>query len=158
MKLISTVAILIALAIPLPSQCGGSRSKYMASSVAEDAIRAVLNAQVEAWNRHDLEGFMAGYWHSPDLTFFSGDTRTSGWDGALARYRQSYAAPGKEMGTLSFSDLQIELLAPDSAFVRGRYHLVMTGGKNPEGLFTLIWRKVPEGWRIIHDHSSSAAN
>lgn len=120
------------------------------------AIRAVLNSQVAAWNRHDLEAFMAGYWHSKDLTFFSGGTATSGWDGALERYRRSYQAAGKEMGVLSFSDLQIEMLGSDSAFVRGRFHLVMSDGKKPEGLFTLVWRKFPEGWRIIHDHSSSA--
>jgi beta-aspartyl-peptidase (threonine type) len=124
---------------------------------SEEAIRAVLKSQVDAWNRHDLEAFMAGYWNSPDLTFFSGGTETSGWAGALERYRKNYQAAGKEMGTLSFSDLKVVVLAPDAAFVRGRYHLIMSDGKKPEGLFTLVWRKFPDGWRIVHDHSSSAS-
>jgi ketosteroid isomerase-like protein len=59
------------------------------------------------------------------------------------------------MGTLSFSDLQVQFLGPDSAFVRGQFHLAMPDGKQPRGLFTLIFRKFPEGWRIIHDHTCS---
>lgn len=119
----------------------------------DPAIRAVMDAQVAAWNHHDLEGFMAGYWKSPDLTFFSGATETQGWEPTLERYRRSYQAEGHAMGTLSFSDLQIQILAPDAAFVRGKFQLVMPDGKQPHGVFTLIFRKFPEGWRIVHDHT-----
>lgn len=117
------------------------------------AIMAVMDAQVSAWNHHDLEGFMAGYWKSPDLTFFSGTTETQGWEPTLERYRRSYQAEGHAMGTLSFSDLQIEPLGAESAFVRGKFQLAMPDGKQPHGVFTLILRKFPEGWRIVHDHT-----
>ena len=120
----------------------------------DGAIRAVLQAQVAAWNRHDLESFMAGYWKSPDLTFFSGATATQGWEPTLERYRQRYQANGAAMGKLEFSDLSVEQLCPDAAFVRGHWHLTMADGKQPHGLFTLVFRKFPEGWRIVHDHSS----
>ena len=119
-------------------------------------VEPVLRAQQEAWNRHDLVGFMDGYWKSTELTFFSGAQRTSGWQGALDRYRKAYQSEGKEMGKLEFSELQIETLAPDAAFVRGSWHLTMTDGKTPHGLFTLIFRKSPEGWKIVHDHTSAA--
>ena len=119
------------------------------------AIRAVMDAQVAAWNHHDLESFMAGYWKSPELTFFSGTTETQGWEPTLERYRKSYQAEGHSMGTLSFSDLQIETLAVDAAFVRGKFQLTMPDGKQPHGVFTLIFRKFPEGWRIVHDHTCS---
>jgi ketosteroid isomerase-like protein len=115
----------------------------------------VLQAQQDAWNRHDLKGFMSGYWNSPDLTFFSGAQRTSGWQGALDRYRKNYQEQGKEMGKLEFSDLRIEPLSDDAAFVRGAWHLTMSDGKTPHGLFTLIFRKFPEGWKIVHDHTSA---
>lgn len=124
----------------------------MAESAA--AIRKVMDAQVAAWNSHDLEGFMAGYWNSPELTFFSGGTVSHGWQAALDRYRKSYRATGKEMGKLEFQDLQVEMLGPQSAFVRGRFVLTMSDGKQPRGLFTVVFREFPEGWRIIHDHSS----
>ncbi len=155
-RLVLVAATIVMLTGILAAQCGGSRGQMMSHDNGEAAIRAVLDSQVSAWNRGDLEGFMTGYWNSPDLTFFSAGTQTSGWDAALERYRKGYQAPGKEMGTLSFTDLKIVMLAPDAAFVRGRFHLVTTDGKNPEGLFTLVWRKFPEGWRIVHDHSSSA--
>jgi ketosteroid isomerase-like protein len=120
------------------------------------SIAQLLRTQQDAWNRHDLEGFMAGYWNSPDLTFFSGVQRTSGWQGALDRYRKVYQGEGKEMGKLEFSGLQIEPFGSDSAFVRGAWHLTMSDGKTPHGLFTLIFRKFLDGWKIIHDHTSAA--
>ena len=121
---------------------------------AEDAIRAVLDAQVVAWNKGDLDGFMKGYWNSDKLTFFSGATKTSGWKATLERYQKKYKAEGKEMGKLTFSELEIDVLGPDSAVVRGRWQLVLSKEK-PGGLFTLIFKKVPDGWRIVHDHTSN---
>ncbi|HEX7960973.1 MAG TPA: nuclear transport factor 2 family protein [Terriglobales bacterium] len=122
---------------------------------AEQQITATLHAQVEAWNRGDLDGFMHGYWNSPDLTFFSGATVTKGWQPTLDRYRKRYQSAGNEMGKLDFDDLQITLFDADSAIVRGRWKLTMSNGKQPGGLFTLILRRKPEGWRIIHDHTSA---
>ncbi len=118
------------------------------------AIRKVIDDQQAAWNRKDLEGFMSGYWHSPELTFFSGAHESKGWQAALDRYKKNYQGAGHEMGTLEFANLRIEMLGPESAFVRGEFHLKMSDGKTPQGLFTLIFRKFPDGWKIIHDHSA----
>jgi len=125
------------------------------------AVEQVLNSQVEAWNRHDLEAFMAGYWNSPELTFFSGANVTMGWESTLERYRKRYQSEGHKMGKLDFSDLNIEPLGTEAAFVRGAWHLTLADGKTPpekapHGRFTLIFRKFPEGWRIVHDHTSAA--
>jgi ketosteroid isomerase-like protein len=120
------------------------------------AVEQVLHTQQDAWNHHDLDGFMAGYWNSADLTFFSGAKQTSGWQATLDRYKATYASPGHEMGTLEFSGLRIEMLGADAAFVRGAWHLTMPDGKTPHGLFTLVFRKFPEGWKIVHDHTSAA--
>src|SRR5579863_8627216 len=98
------------------------------------AVEQVLRAQQEAWNRHDLDGFMAGYWNSADLTFFSGAKQTAGWQATLDRYKATYASPGHEMGKLEFSNLRIVMLSEDSAFVRGAFHLTMPDGKTPHGL------------------------
>ena len=127
----------------------------------EEGIKHVLLSQVEAWNHGNLEGFMRGYWHSPDLTFFSGATVTQGWEPTLARYRQRYQAEGKEMGKLEFQDLNIDLLSRRSAVVTGKWQLTMSGGKAPDGkqphgLFTLVFKRLPGGWKIVHDHTSAA--
>jgi ketosteroid isomerase-like protein len=120
----------------------------------KSAIRVLLAKQVDAWNRGDLEGFMAGYWKSPQLSFISGTTETRGWEPTLERYQKKYQGEGKEMGKLDFFDLRVEMLGPEAALVRGHWHLKMKNGQEPGGLFTLILRKFPEGWRIIHDHTS----
>jgi len=140
------------LVAPVP---GAAKQKDTADLLAAQAIRRVLDRQVEAWNRRDLEGFMQGYWHSSDLTFYSGGTTVSGWDETLARYRNRYQSAGAEMGKLEFLDLKIELLGPSAAFVRGRFHLKMSSGESG-GLFTLTFRKFADGWKIIHDHTSTA--
>ena len=119
-------------------------------------IRQVLSQQQRAWNNHNLEAFMNAYWNSPKLTFFSGAEAAHGWRAALDRYRKKYQSEGNEMGQLAFSDLRIESLGPDSAFVRGSWKLTLSNGKTPRGLFTLIFRKFPQGWKIIHDHTSAA--
>ncbi len=121
----------------------------------EQGIKHVLVSQVEAWNHHNLQNYMAGYWRSPDLTFFSGATVTKGWEPTLDRYRQRYQSAGKEMGHLDFQDLDIDLLSRRSAVVTGRWQLTMSDGKTPHGLFTLIFKRFPEGWRIVHDHTSA---
>lgn len=121
-----------------------------------DAIRALLDRQVADWNKGDLEGFVDGYWRSPELVFQSGGDRNDGFDAMRDRYRRRYTGKGNAMGKLAFTGLEVVPLGPDSAFARGRWGLTMPDGKTPGGLFTLILRKLPEGWRIVHDHTSSA--
>jgi beta-aspartyl-peptidase (threonine type) len=123
---------------------------------AKAAVEHVLRVQQEAWNRRDLEGFMAGYWNSPELTFFSGAKENHGWQAAIDRYRAVYAGPGHEMGKLDFSGVRIEMIGADAAFVRGSWQLTMSDGRTPHGLFTLVFRRFPAGWKIVHDHTSPA--
>jgi uncharacterized protein (TIGR02246 family) len=118
-------------------------------------IRAVLNAQVEAWNRGDLERFMHGYWNSPHTAFVSEDGMRRGWSALLERYRRTY--PDRQaMGKLRFSDLEVRLLCPRIALAIGRFDLERAQDRR-HGFFTLILRRLPEGWRIIQDHTSAAA-
>lgn len=119
--------------------------------------RALLAEQEAAWNRGDLDEFMAGYWNDERLTFSSGGIVTRGWQGTMARYQKRYRAEGKEMGTLTFSELECEPLAADVVLARGRWALVFAKSDDrPSGLFTLVVRKLPDGWRIVHDHTSAA--
>jgi len=119
-----------------------------------DAIKAVINAQRDAWNRGDIQGYMEGYDKSDNTVFVSGDNVTRGWNTVLERYKKTYDSREK-MGQLEFSDLEITLLSEDSAVVLGRW-LLKRSGDEPHGRFTLIFKKTKSGWRIIHDHTSSA--
>lgn len=123
-----------------------------AKTMAERDITALMDAQTKAWNAGDLEGFMAGYWRSPQMTFVSGDSVARGWQAALDRYKKNYDSKEK-MGTLTFSNLEIRLISRTYATVLGSWSLAREKD-NPKGKFTLIFRKFRDGWRIIHDHSS----
>jgi ketosteroid isomerase-like protein len=123
---------------------------------AEEGIKHMLVSQIEAWNHGQLETFMQGYWHSPELTFFSGATVTKGWEPTLQRYRDRYKSQGKEMGQLQFQDLNIDVLGRRSAVVTGKFQLTMSNGSTPHGLFTLIVKRMPAGWKIVHDHTCAA--
>jgi beta-aspartyl-peptidase (threonine type) len=143
---------IVCLVFLLPTRGDDKSANSMKAEAA--AIRRVLDDQAEAWNRGDLEGFMAGYWHSPQLTFFSGKDRASGWQATIERYRKRYQAEGREMGKVGFTEIEIEPLSSESAYVRGRWKVV-NSKETLGGLFTLVFKKQPEGWRIVHDHTSS---
>lgn len=117
------------------------------------AIVTVLTSQQEAWNRGDVDAFMAGYWRSLKLTFSGSSGVSRGWDGVLARYKKNY--PDRlAMGHLDFSDLEFRFLGVDHALVLGRWHLKREKDE-VGGVFSLVWQRFPEGWRIIHDHTSA---
>lgn len=118
----------------------------------ESDIKLVMNEQTAAWNRGDIDGFMIGYWNSEKLIFASSDGVTRGWQPTLTRYKKSYDSRAK-MGTLTFSDLEVNVISKDAAVVLGSWAL-QREKDNPKGKFTLIFRKFKDGWRIIHDHTS----
>jgi len=124
------------------------------SQNATAQIRSVLRAQQDAWNRGDIDGFMNGYARSASTVFVSEDTIRHGWETVRERYRKKYSDRAK-MGTLAFSDLEIMLLSPDAGVVLGRWSLKRANDQ-PHGRFTLIFKRLPEGWRIVQDHTSSA--
>jgi uncharacterized protein (TIGR02246 family) len=131
-----------------------------AQSVDEAAIRAVMAAQSAAWNRGDVTAFMQGYEDSPETTFV-GTSIGKGFEPILKRYQANYSSAA-QMGTLTFSHVDVRML-PDScgraeyAVVTGNFHLERTQrgvGSKDDGLFSLVWRKGPQGWKIVLDHTS----
>jgi ketosteroid isomerase-like protein len=121
---------------------------------ASTEILRILQAQAEAWNRGDIDAFMQTYAPVDDLRFASGGTVTYGWKPTLQRYKQRY--PNRAaMGTLAFSGLTVTELSPDAALVFGHWQLTRATD-TPHGLFTLLVRRTPAGWRIFADHTSSA--
>ena len=142
---LATIAVLTTYAV--------TQTKSRTRTQSAAAIRAVLDAQRDAWNRGDVEGYMDGYERSAETVFVSGDDVIRGWQTVTDRYKKIYNTPEK-MGTLTFSDLEITPLENNAAVVLGRWHLKRSGDE-PHGRFTLVFRRTKAGWKIIHDHTSS---
>ena len=123
------------------------------ASAEEAAVRQILATQVEAWNRFDLDEFMASYWKSPQLRFTSGGSVRRGWQATLDRYRTTYP-DASAMGRLSFEDLEVTIFSERWASVFGRYVLERESDR-PTGLFTLLLEKQDGVWRIVSDHTST---
>jgi beta-aspartyl-peptidase (threonine type) len=117
------------------------------------AIRKILDGQQDNWNQGNVDAFLEGYWHSPDLTFSGSGGIARGWDGVLARYQKNYPDRAA-MGQLDFSALEFHFLGQDAALVLGHWHLARAQG-DIGGVFSLVWQRFPEGWRIVHDHTST---
>jgi ketosteroid isomerase-like protein len=155
-KHIFTIAALLAVAVVVMGYQGRRR---VPKNEKEDrdiaAVRAVIESQAAAWNRGDIEGYMAGYAKEETTTFVSGDNVMRGWQAVLERYKTRYDTRAK-MGTLAFSELEIKPLSEFYMMVTGRWQLTRDAD-TPHGRFTLIFRRTLEGWRIVHDHTSSAS-
>ena len=130
------------------------------SALAISSIHAELDMQAEAWNRADVEAFMKTYEDSPE-TLFIGKTVRKGYQPILERYKKAYSTK-EQMGKLTFSDVDVRLLPAacgkaELALVTGKFHLERTAKGEAtldDGIFSLVWRKGPKGWKIILDHTS----
>ncbi len=153
MKLACATVIGLALLAGLQTE---SQKKPRTDVKAEKAaITKVLSDQTKAWNRGDIPGFMDGYVRSEKLRFASGDTYRFGWQVTLKKYQSSYPSPDA-MGKLTFSDLKVQILSPEYAEVFGRWHLKREGDfEDLSGLYTLLMQRTKQGWRVLHDHTSS---
>jgi uncharacterized protein (TIGR02246 family) len=147
------VALAAALSLVAAQACASVHEGGDGAATAA-AVRAVLDAQVAAWNRGDIEGYMDGYERAETTTFVSGDAVTRGWQTVLERYKKSYDTREK-MGALEFTEIDIKPLSPFYALAAGRWKLTRAADA-PHGRFTLILRRTDRGWRITHDHTSSA--
>lgn len=118
----------------------------------KEAIKNLLEVQRQAWNNHDIEGFMEGYWKSEDLKFYGRNGVTYGWNNTLERYKKAY--PTKEhFGTLEFVLNEISKIDKGAYYVMGEYHLKRSIG-DADGIFMIILKKIKGEWKIIADTSS----
>lgn len=156
MTFVRTIALAALLPLAACAVSIGDRSGYDRSDFRDDsraAIHEVLDRQAAAWNRGDLDGFMADYWQSPDLVFTSGGRVQRGWQTTLERYRATYGGSTATMGTLSFRDVTVHPLSSDAAWVLGYWELDRRDAE-VGGVFTLVFRRFDGEWKIVHDHTS----
>lgn len=139
--------------IALLAICGFLSCKTTAPTATDDvaAIRTILDQQQKAWSNNDLEGFMAGYWKSDELTYFSRGRITKGWQTTLANYKKNYPTE-KEIGTLKFEIANISKINDDAYWVMGSYFLTREAG-DANGTFMIVFKRINGEWKIIGDSS-----
>jgi hypothetical protein len=147
---ISTISTITALLMIAFSTSLWAQSPDNFDNIKEK-VQVIMDKQVSAWNKGNIDGFMAGYWKSEKLSFQSGNTRRIGWQTLCNMYKKNYA--GEKMGKLEFVDIEMKALTNAHILVLGRWR-VTTKKEKKEGLFTLIFKQFGNDWKIIHDHSS----
>ncbi len=147
----------VSVLLTIPGLVGSAPARALLHRADDQQkIAALLQMQVDCWNRGDIDGFMETYWNSADLTFCSSGKITRGWQATKDRYRANYQTREK-MGQLDFSDLEITLLADDAAMVVGSWRLIFAADTNQppvSGKYTLVLKRIGNQWKIIHDHTS----
>ena len=139
---------LIGALMMLSLGCGGAAQL----TDSHHEIKSILTAQGAAWNRGDIMGFMQAYEPSDALLFTSGGKVRRGYDETLSKYQARYGKPGV-MGQLEFTVIDFRQLDARSAITLGSWKLTETPLAS-EGIFTLVWLKTHDGWKIVHDHTS----
>ncbi len=124
------------------------------TSRAAAAVTSVLQMQADAWNRGDLDTFVTGYLHSPDTSYVSSDSQVRGYDALRDRYQRKYGDKHDTMGTLRFFNLKVQDLGRRNALCTGGWHLDRQDKPPVEGIFSLIFVRTQDGWKIMHDHTS----
>jgi len=136
----------------LNHEARGTRQTSASAELDRAAITKMLDEQQSAWNNGDVNGFMKGYWVSPELTFAGSGGIARGWESVLARYKREYPDQAA-MGQVNFSNVEVRFLGPDAALVLGQWHLHRSSG-DIGGVFSLVFQRLAGGWRIVHDHTS----
>ena len=147
-RTIAALMMIAALIIGCESE-DSTGSRY--ETAVREEIGSAMKEQVDSWNSGELAGFMKYYWCSGEMTFHGGKRRLQGWETLNSMYIETYS--GEQRGILEFSGLEINMLSPESAYVLGDWKVELPDTVM-QGKFTLIWKKMDEGWRIVHDHSS----
>lgn len=145
------ITLLFTSCISVKADINSTAEESTDYELAEAGIRLVLEKQVTAWNKHNLEGFMDGYWKSDQLKFYGASGLTLGWDQTLANYKKRYPTK-RETGTLNFVINDISIIEGNNYWVMGEYHLKREIG-DAEGIFIIIFKQINGEWKIVADMS-----
>lgn len=149
---------MLCLAAVLAGCRGGGRPTTVPPShdgaTLTSQVTAQLTRAAEDWNRGDLEAFLSDYAPESTTSFVDGRRARHGIDFIRQFYTPRFA-PGARRDSLRFEEVQARPLSPSLALVTARFILERGGQTTASGPFTLVMEQRPEGWRILHDHSSS---
>jgi uncharacterized protein (TIGR02246 family) len=150
------IGVLLVVPIVLSTAVSGCRLEVEPEDDVnlEPHVAQMLESSAAAWNRGDLEAFLADYQNAPSTTFVGSGEILSGVDEIRGNYASKFG-PGAERDSLRFESIQVRTLTPTIGIVTARWVLHQDGRVRAAGPFTLVMRLTRAGWKITHDHSSS---
>ncbi|HWJ23461.1 MAG TPA: nuclear transport factor 2 family protein [Gemmatimonadaceae bacterium] len=122
-------------------------------AVALREICAMMQHSAARWNAGDLAGFMDDYMPGQGTTYIGRHGVVRGPEQIRAGYAPRFG-PGGVHDSLSFEDVEVDLLAPDLTNTIAYYVLMRGDSLIARGPTSLVMRRAAGRWRIIHDHSS----
>ncbi len=126
----------------------------------EEMVAPLLAELLASANAHDTDRHCAVYARDAALVFVANGDITRGWDAYRERQRQWWNA-GRATGVYEYSGAPVcqplgENFGVTTLIILARNPLPEGGLRERELVFTALWSRRPEGWRIIHAHESSA--
>lgn len=120
---------------------------------ARAEVVILLDSAAAAWNRGDLDGFMRDYAPGTTTTFVTNKGILRGPEAIRQMYAPRFE-PGGIRDSLSFENVEVDMLAADALHVLAYYRLMRGDSTVARGPTSLIMRWLEGKWRITHDHSS----
>jgi uncharacterized protein (TIGR02246 family) len=141
-------------AFPLLLILSGAPPDAGTSATPEAEVKALIAAQVAAWNRGDIAAFCEPY--AEDASFVSPSGFTRGRLALVERYKKHYPDRAA-MGSLTIEPLETRVLPPEGSpgavTLVGRWTLAYPDKAPASGLTLLVFRPRPGGWQIVQDAS-----
>lgn len=119
-----------------------------------DTLAAQFARSAAAWNGGELDRFVGDYARDSLTGFVSRGHVHHGYDWIRQNYAPSFA-PGARRDSLRFEEFEVRPLGSAVALVTARFVLFREGRTTASGPFTLVMERRPDGWKILHDHTSS---
>ena len=122
-------------------------------------IAPLLEDLFASANAHDADRHVALYWRDAALIFIVNGEIIRGWD-AYREVQRKWWDDGRATGTyVLVGGPAYEALDDDCGLTT---FAMRARSKSPDGrigerqiVFTGLWRRRPEGWRIVYAHESS---
>lgn len=156
LRALMLLGVVLAPACSRPAPPAAAAAPVPLAPVDHPEILATLDAAAQAWNRGDIDGYMAHHVNSPELTFVGSSGAVRGWEQILGSYRRAFFSTGSAGRHVFFSEVRVRPLDQGRAIVHGMYQYLdpSTRERIGHGWTTMVLVRTPEGWKIAHRHNS----
>jgi ketosteroid isomerase-like protein len=122
-----------------------------------EQIGALVSQQYTAVAAGNIEKYLEPFWKSPLLIYISEGAIWKGWDEMRSHVERDYP-DWKHVGHPILERMEISVVDVATASTLEWWDMTFPSSARVNGTTTSVWRKVPEGWRIIVTNTSVVQN